>query len=41
MLNPNFTRRRMIVIAATAAGSAFVTGGIEVRVAERPRQAIP
>ena len=27
MLNPNLTRRRMIVIAATAAGSAFVTGG--------------
>ena len=27
MLNPNLTRRRMIAIAATAAGSAFLTGG--------------
>ena len=27
MLNPNLTRRRMIVIAATAAGSAFLAGG--------------
>jgi len=27
MLNPSLTRRRLIVIAATAAGSAFVTGG--------------
>ena len=27
MLSPNLTRRRMIAIAATAAGSAFLTGG--------------
>ena len=27
MPNPNLTRRRMIAIAATAAGSALLTGG--------------
>ena len=37
MLNRNFTRRRMIAIAATAAGSAFLTGSRTARAGEAVR----
>ncbi len=37
MLNPSLTRRRMIAIAASAAGSAFLTGGRTARAADPVR----
>jgi FAD:protein FMN transferase len=37
MLNPSLTRRRIIVIAATAAGSAFLTGGLTAQAGDPVR----